>query len=51
LELAKFCIWNKALYDAGTWKTSKSRSEIPEKFRNMVLEKHGEVQPDRSSVK
>ena len=36
-----------ALYGAETWDGSGSRSEIPGKFGNVVLEKDGEDQLDR----
>ena len=40
-----------ALYAAETWDDPGSRSETPGKFRNVVLEKDGEDQLDRSSEK
>jgi hypothetical protein len=36
---------------AGTWDTSESRSETPGKIWNVVLEKDGEDQLDRSCEK
>jgi len=40
-----------ALYGAETWDTLKSRSEIPWKFWNVVLEKDGADQLGRSCEK
>jgi hypothetical protein len=41
----------QSFYHAETLDTSKSTSEILGKFRNMVLEKDGEGQLDRSREK
>ena len=40
-----------ALYDAETWTLRAADPEIPGKFRNVVLEKDGEDQLDRSCEK
>jgi hypothetical protein len=40
-----------AFYGAETWDNSKSRSEIPGTFLNMVMEKDGEDNLDRSCEK
>jgi len=41
-KLAKCYIWSIAVYGAETWTLRKSGSEIPGKFRKVVLEKDGE---------
>ena len=38
-KLVKCYIWSIALCGAGTWDALESRSEIPERFWNLVLEK------------
>jgi len=50
-KVVKFYIWNMALYGAETRNASGSRSEIPGKFWNAVLEKDGEDQLDQSCEK
>jgi hypothetical protein len=50
-KLVECYIWSIAFYGVGKWDTSKSRPEIPGKFRNVVLEKDGEDQLDRSCEK
>jgi hypothetical protein len=50
-KLVKCHIWSTALYGAETWTASESRSEIPGKFCNVVLEKNGEDRLDGSSEK
>jgi len=41
-KLVKCYIWSIAVYGAETWTLRKSGSEIPGKFRKVVLEKDGE---------
>ena len=41
-KLVKCYTWSIALYGAETWTLRKSGSEIPGKFRKVVLEKDGE---------
>ena len=41
-KLVKCYMWSMALYGAETWTLRKSGSEIPGKFRKVVLEKDGE---------
>ena len=48
-KLVKCYIWSMALY--GALVASCSRSEMPGKFRNVVLEKDGKGQLDRSCEK
>jgi hypothetical protein len=50
-KLVKCYIWSIALCGAENWGTLESRSQIPLKFLNMVLEKDGDDQLDRSCVK
>jgi hypothetical protein len=47
-KLVKCYIWSIALYGAATWTLQKSGSEIPGKFRKVVLEKDGVHQLHRS---
>jgi hypothetical protein len=47
-KLVKCYIWSIALYSAETWTLRKSGSEIPGKFRKVVLEKDGVDQLHRS---
>ena len=47
-KLVKCYIWSIALYGAETW---DSRSETPGKFLDVVLEKDGKDQLDRSCEK
>ena len=41
-KLVKCYVWSIALYGAETWTLRKSGSEIPGKFRKVMLEKDGE---------
>jgi len=50
-KLVKCYIWSMALCGAETWDASGSRSEIPGKFLDVVLEKDEEDQLDRSCEK
>ena len=50
-KLVKWYIWSTALYGAEIWTIFCSRSETPGKFSNVVLEKDGEDQLDRSCEK
>jgi len=47
----KICVSFIDLYDAETWDTLESGSEIPGKLWNAVLEKDGEDQLDRPCEK
>ena len=47
-KLVKCYTWSIALYGAETWTLRKSGSEIPGKFRKVVLEKDGVDQLHRS---
>ena len=50
-KVVKCYIWNMALYGAGNFDASGSRSETPGKFLNVVLEKDREYQLDPSCEK
>jgi len=50
-KLVKCYIWSIALYGAETWTLRAVDQESPGKFWNVVLEKDGEGQLDRSCVK
>jgi len=50
-KLVKCYIWSMAFYGAETWTLRGSRSELRGKFSNVVLEKDGEDQLDRSCEK
>ena len=49
-KLVKCYIWSVTFYGAEIW-TLKSRSEVPGKFSNVVLQKNGEDQLARSYEK
>jgi hypothetical protein len=50
-KLAKCHIWRSVLYGAETWTLWEKTSETAGKFSNVVLEKDGEDQLDRSCEK
>ena len=51
-KLVKCYIWSMVLYGAETWTLrAADQKYVPEKFRNVALEKDGEDQLDRSREK